>query len=141
MRGGSPILDNDYIRMNAYSPNKEDWNKKNKINFPFKLPINSQSVPKFVNEGNILHLKPNHNFSGDAYASSIIFQHPEIKCRIISSFITHQFWLTGKAIDYFKFIVKNMSIDERINLTKPSSVVAINLDEWFEYRRGNSNGQ
>ena len=89
MGGGSPILDNDYIRMNAYSPNKEDWNKKNKINFPFKLPINSQSVPKFVNEGNILHLKPNHNFSGDAYASSIIFQHPEIKCRIISSLITH----------------------------------------------------
>ena len=34
-----------------------------------------------------------------------------------------------------------MSIDERINLTKPSSVVAINLDEWFEYRRGNSDGQ
>ena len=55
--------------------------------------------------------------------------------------LTHQIWLKGKAIDYFKWIAKNMTLEERINLTKPSSVVAINLEGWFDYRNGNGNGQ
>ncbi|KAH0790952.1 nucleoside hydrolase [Histomonas meleagridis] len=128
-------------RMMKYKKDKKDWANQETIEFPWGTPDQDTPIQKYIEEGHIIHFFPNHNISGDSMATSIIFSHPEIKCRILSSFVTHNFWLEGKAIAYLKNIAKNVTPEERNNPSKPEIITAICLDEWFEYREGNCGGQ
>ncbi|KAH0786290.1 nucleoside hydrolase [Histomonas meleagridis] len=137
---GHPVVAGKAI-ISKYKSSKNEWDDKTPIEFPWGTPSLQASIQEYIESGHIIHFTPNHNFSGDSMATSIIFSHPELKVRIVSSFITHKCWLKGKAIDYLKEVAQNLTPEERNDPTKPQSVVAINLDEWFKFRNGNGGGQ
>ncbi|OHT13856.1 hypothetical protein TRFO_15867 [Tritrichomonas foetus] len=166
MGGGGYIYDNPQGRakISYYKQNEpwtEDYNMKVEPPFPLPTPSNSEKrdtnetennnennsneMPNFVINGNIVHLFPNHNFSGDTIASKIMFDTPDLRIRIIPHAVTSKFWLTGRSIEHLKNKSQEL-FDKSLELkfrepTQPSQVVGINLYEWFIRRNGNGNGQ
>lgn len=141
MGGGSFITQSSSHMIGLYSTDKSTWRKSHKTakEMTEKLPLNNESVLKFVSEGNLIHLFPNHNFSGDTLASVYVFNHSEIPIKILCHSVTSKFWLKGHPIQYFHDRAKEAR-EKGVLDDDPYEVVGLIMEEWFKRRRG-QNGQ
>lgn len=141
MGGGSFITQSSSHMVGSYSTDKNAWKKylKNAKEMTEKLPYDDESVLKFVSEGNLIHLFPNHNFSSDTLASVYVFNHSEIPIKVLCHSATSCFWLEGHPIQYFHDRAKEAR-EKGLLDEDPYEVVGLIMEEWFKSRDG-QNGQ
>ena len=96
----------DWFKSDNYNINNNNEDYKQ---LTFDLPNDNHEALDFIKNGKPIILYPNHNLSGDALASKIIFNNDKLKIRIVSHEVTSQFWLCGEAIEYLKKIADNSS--------------------------------
>ena len=73
-----------------------------------------------IKNGKIISLYPNHNISGDSFASKILFD-ANIPIKIVSHTVSSKFWSKGKVINFFRKKAKE-EID-KANPTTPKIAV------------------
>ena len=142
---GSYLIKQKYHSIGHYSPTPEDWFKSDNYNLNnndedykqlnFDLPNDQNEALEFIKNGKPIILYPNHNLSGDALASKIIFDNDKLKIRIVSHEVTSQYWLCGEAIEYLK------KVAEVSDNSSAAGIVGELLKQWFIRRNGNGNGQ
>ena len=100
-------------------------NNNNKYNKDYGNIIND------IKNGNKINLFPNHNISGDALATKIIFD-SGVKIKIVSHLVSSNFWAQGEIIDYFRNKAKN--VKDLNNIKDQDEVVGLLMNEWFIIR-------
>lgn len=138
MGGGSFMtLADDHI-FGKYSTDPKCWSRNIK-EMTEKMPDNNKDVLDFVCKGNLIHLLPNHNFSGDTMAAVYVFNNANFPIKIICHSVTSRFWLKGKPIQYFHDKAAEARskgvLDDDVD-----GVVGLIMEEWFKRRNG-QNGQ
>lgn len=137
MGGGGVLTSQKNIFTAKYSTDPKQWEKK-VSKLEDVLPNDDSSVPNFVCQGNMIHLYPNHNFSGDTMATVSVFEHP-IPTKIIPHSVTSKFWLSGHAIQYLHDRA-NDARSKGVLDDEATEVAGLIMEEWFKLRRG-QNGQ
>ena len=132
----SPNCDNHFFK---YDLDSKSWNNPKKVDPPFGLPKPDQVID-WITKGNIIHLYPNHNLSGDTMASKCLFSFINIQIKIIPHDITRQFWLEGVSIDFLRSNKESLSINDFSTTDNPHGIVGWLMCEWFKRRYG-QNGQ
>ena len=121
-----------------YSIEKKYWDKDIKA-IKEELPEDFEDVPNFISKGNLVHLYPNHNFSGDTMAAVYVFNQKQIPTKIICHSITSKFWLSGDPIEFFH-VKANEARKKGVFNDDVYEVVGLIMEEWFNRRNG-QNGQ
>jgi len=137
MGGGSFVHSPDVFF--EYSTNHESWSSPKQINPPFGIPQKDQ-ISEWIMNGNIVHLFPNHNLSGDTLASKIMCSYPNLPLKIIHHDMTRNFWLKGKAIDHLREMASHVNQTNYQSTDLASGIVGHLMLEWFARRHG-QNGQ
>ena len=118
----------------AFRPKESDFDNVVQVEPPFELPTD-ENKEEFVKSGKVICLYPNHNTSGDTMATKVLFDTKGLRIRVIPSATTHNFWLTGPAIEHLDKEEKR----DGGKLETPCAVVGTLMREWFK-RRPNGNG-
>ncbi|CAL6016061.1 inosine-uridine_preferring nucleoside hydrolase [Hexamita inflata] len=133
MGGGTFMSTSNYNEFRQFSRKSRDWDKNLTISAPFGIP-EKENVTQWVCDGNVVHLFPNHNFSGDSMATKYIFDQPNIKIKVIPHNITAQFWLKGPSIAFLRH-----QSEQQCETQNPFVTVGHMVEKWMQLR--SQNGQ
>ncbi|KAK8835767.1 hypothetical protein M9Y10_040587 [Tritrichomonas musculus] len=139
MGGGSFMTQADDHLVGQYTTNPKLWSRNIK-EMTEKMPENKYSVLNFVCEGNLIHLFPNHNLSGDTMAAVRVFSNASVPMKIICHSVTSRFWLEGRPIQFFHDKAREARLKGKIDDDDVPGVVGLIMEEWFKRRNG-QNGQ
>ena len=147
--GGGSVVTTKNIELDSfgtYSLSPKDWGPMGSgrlSNEPpiFLLPSKETDIDKWLNEGNPIHLLPNHNFSGDSLATCKLFSTcPNTPISVIPHYITAQHWLKGLSIETLLDLSthqKEQDLNEEKIDNCPSETILCGklLYEWLSRRR------
>lgn len=99
-----------------------------------KKEVSFEDALSSIKSGNKINLFPNHNISGDALATKILFD-SGIKVKIVSHMVSSIYKAKGEIIDYFR--EKSEKVKDLNNIKDPDEVIGLLMNEWFNIRHIN----
>ena len=101
--------------------------------------IKADKIPTYnpieeIKNGKIIFLYPNHNISGDSFASKILFD-SNMPTKIVSHTVSSKFWSEGKVIDFLRN--KANAEKDKANTETPEGAVGLLIELWLNIRHQN----